>query len=166
MKKAVWSAAAVLGILALAATAGAQTTQDVNATVTVGQYARLTVTGGPINFGDADPDSVPSIVAAPVSVSARARVAPSAAVSVTVVASNDYFDHASGTTLIPVSNMTWTASAADFDTTGTMSTTAQQVAAWTGPANKTGDQTYSLLNSWSYPVGAHTIVLTYTLVVP
>ena len=167
MKKAVWSAVAAVAVLAFAAPASAQPlTQDVAATVNIGQWARLSVTGGPVTFNDADPDAVPNLNANPVDVTARARVAPAAAVSVTVVASHEYFDHASSTTLIPVADMDWTATGTDF-VGGTMShASAQNVASWTGPANRNGTQTYTLPNSWAYPVGNHTVTLTYTLVVP
>lgn len=166
MKKAVWSAVAAVAVLGWAAPASAQMTQDVNATVNVGQWARLSVSGGPVNFPDEDPDNVPVLVANIVNVSARARVSPGAPVSVTVVAGNAFFDSVAGTNLIPVASMTWAVFGSPGFVPGSMSTTAQTLASWTGPASRAADQTYSLPNSWSYPVGNHTVVLTYTLVTP
>jgi hypothetical protein len=164
MKKAVWSAVTVAAFLTCASPASAQlATQNVNATVTVGTLARLTVTGGPVTFADSDPDVVLNIVAAPVTVSARARVAPTTSLTVTVVADDTHFDPATDT--IPVGNLSWTVSGAPW-VNGTMSTTAQTLANWTGPANQSTSQTYSLVNSWLYAPGTHTVVLTYTLATP
>jgi hypothetical protein len=164
MRKAVWSAVTAAAFLICASPASAQLAQaNVNATVTVGNLARLTITGGPIDFPDSDPDTVPTIVSAPVDVSARARVAPATSLSVTVVASATHFDTSTNT--IPVSNMTWTVSGAPF-VAGTMSTTAQPLGNWTGPGNQTTTQTYSLVNSWAYAPGTYSVTLTYTLATP
>jgi hypothetical protein len=148
------------------ASADAQTTlatQNVTATVTVNNLARLTV-GGPVTFADADPDSNPTVTAAPIGISARARVAPTTVVNLTVIAGASHFD-APGTT-IPVTGLTWAATGTDF-LSGTMSSAAaQSVGSWTGPANKTSSQTYTLENLWSYAPGTHSVTLTYTLSTP
>jgi hypothetical protein len=164
MKKAVWSAAAAAAFLACASTAHAQlATASIQATVVVGNQARLTV-GGDISFPDSDPDSVTSIPAsAPVSISARARVAPTQGLVVTVEASDTHFDPV--TTTIPVSALTWTVGGAPF-IAGTMSDTPVNLASWSGPSNQSGTQNYVLANSWAYAPGSYAVTLTYTLATP
>ena len=153
-------------VLLSAGVAGAQTTlgsQNVTATAFVGNQARLTVTGT-VTFPDSDPDTVPSIPATgPVSVAARARVAPSTQLDVTVRAGSSFFDP--GTDSIPATALSWTASGAPF-VGGSMATTDQSVATWTGPANQTGDQNYSLTNAWTYVPGTYNLTLIYTLSTP
>jgi hypothetical protein len=164
MKKAVWSAAAAAAFLACAIPAHAQlATASIQATVVVGNQARLTVTGD-ITFPDQDPDSVASIPAsAAVSVSARARVTAAQGLVVTVNADDTHIDEATDT--IPVSALTWTATGTNF-LNGTMSNTAVNVAAWNGPASQAGTQNYVLANSWNYAPGTHVVTLTYTLATP
>lgn len=165
MKKAAWSAVTAVALLACASTASAQTTiatQPIDAIVNVGNQARLIVTG-PVTFADQDPDLVATLVAAPISVTARARVQPTDDLTVTVVAEDAHFDPT--TLTIPVGGMTWTATGTGF-VGGTMSAaTPQTVGAFVGPSNNSGTQTFSLPNLWSYAPGTHTVVLTYTLTV-
>jgi len=163
MKKAVWSALAAAALVAIATPANAQlATHQINATVNINNLARLDVSGD-VNFPDTDPDLVPIMTAAAVTVSARARVAPSQDLIVTVEAANDFFDPATMT--IPVNTLNWTVGAAPF-VDGTMSTSPVTLANWTGPSNQSTSQTYSLPNLWSYAPGVHTVVLTYTLATP
>jgi hypothetical protein len=166
MKKAVWSAAAAAAFLACASTAHAQlATANIQATVVVGNQARLTLTGT-INFPDSDPDTVTTITqTGTVDVSARARVAPTQGLVVTVQATEAFFDM--GTDTIPASAMTWTATGTNFLGTGTVSSaSAANVASWNGPSNQAGVQTYRLANSWNYAPGTHNLTLTYTLATP
>jgi hypothetical protein len=168
MKKTVSGALAAAAVVVFAASADAQTTlatQNVNATVTVGNQARITVTGGPVLFADSDPDLVNPIPAgAPVSVTARARVAPTQQLNVTVSANNAFFD--AGTDTIPVTGLLWTVGGAPSFLAGAMATTETNVAQWTGPANQAGTQAYTLANSWSYAPGTWTVILRYTLSTP
>jgi hypothetical protein len=164
MKKAVWSAAATAAFLACASTAQAQNvTTSIQATVVIGNQARLTVTGD-INFPDSDPATVTSIPAsAAVSITARARVAPTQGLVVTVEADDPYIDETTDT--IPVTALTWTATGANF-IGGTMSDAPVNVASWNGPSQQSGTQSYVLANSWDYAPGTHTVTLTYTLTTP
>jgi hypothetical protein len=167
MKKAVWSAAAAAAILMCSTSAFAQTTlqtANLTATATVGNQARLTLGGGPVDFPDTDPDLLATITAADVTVAARARVAPATVVNLTVLAGATHFDPVSQT--IPVGNLSWTVSGAPF-VPGTMSSATQQgLASWTGPASHNGSQTYTLQNLWSYAPGSYSLTLTYTLATP
>lgn len=163
MKKAVWSAVAA-SLIAVASPASAQSlaTAQINATVNVNSAAKLEVSGD-VNFPDQDPDVVPIMTAAALTVSARARVATTQDLIVTVEAGNDHFDAATQT--IPVNTLEWTVGAAPWSN-GTMSTSPVTLAAWTGPANQSTSQTYTLPNLWTYAPGVHVVVLTYTLATP
>lgn len=163
MKKAVWTAIAAGALVAFASPASAQlATAQINATVTINNLAKLEVSGD-VNFPDQDPDVVNPMSAPDITVSARARVAPTQDLVVTVEAANDWFDPATQT--IPVNTLTWTVSGAPWSG-GTMNTSPVTLAQWTGPANQSTTQTYSLPNLWSYAPGTHTVVLTYTLATP
>ena len=165
MKTAFWSALTVAAVLLTASPASAQpVSQNINATVNVNSLARLDVSGDVV-FPDTDPDLFATMSAPAITVAARARVAPSQDLVVTVIAAADFFDP--GTSTIPVAGLSWTATGSAFVAGGAMSTsTPQAVAAWTGPANQSGTQTYSLPNLWSYAPGTHSVQLTYTLATP
>ncbi|HSC26101.1 MAG TPA: hypothetical protein VLD67_02440 [Vicinamibacterales bacterium] len=168
MKKATWGAGVVAaGVALLASPASAQTvltTAPLNVSVTVGNQARITLTGS-VDFADADPDVFPTLTATPLDVQARARVAPATTVNLTVMGGASHFDPATNT--IPVANLTWTSTGTGFTANGTMSDAAQQsVGSWTGPGAHSGTQTYSLVNSWAYAPGSHGMTLTYTLSTP
>jgi hypothetical protein len=169
MKRTITGGLAAAAVVVFATAADAQTTllqQNVLARVTVGNQARLTVAGGPVDFADSDPDTVDPIPAgAPVSVSARARMLPGTLLNVTVSASAAFFDP--GTDTIPVTGLLWTAAGApSFAASGAMDTTEQSVASWTGPANQAGTQNYTLANSWDYAPGLWQVTLRYTLSTP
>lgn len=166
MKKAVWSAVAALAFAASANVAQAQTTHataTINANVTVNTLARLTVSGD-VNFLDTDPDTNPTVVSAPINVDARARVASTTVLQVTIAAERAFFDAATST--IPVTNVSWDAPGAFFQDGVLNAATAQLLANWTGPAQRQSSQTYSLVNSWAYAPGSYSMQLTYTLVTP
>jgi hypothetical protein len=164
MKKAVWSAVTAVAFLACAGTASAQlATQNINATVNINNLARLDVSGD-VNFPDTDPDLFATMSAPAITVGARARISPSQDLIVTVQAAADYFDV--GTSTIPVTGLTWTATGSAFSNGSMLAASPVTLAAWTGPANQSGTQTYTLPNLWSYAPGTHTVVLTYTLTTP
>ena len=168
MKKAVWSAAAATAILMYSTSAYAQPvnlTQTLTATATVGNQAKLTVLGT-ISFPDTDPDlpgAIPNS-GGPVSIAAKARVADTTLVSLTVHSDKTHFD-SPGTT-IPVGALKWSSSGGVFLPNGSMANAAQAVGSWTGPANHSGTQTFTLDNSWAYAPGSYSVTLTYTLSTP
>jgi hypothetical protein len=168
MKRTITGGLAAAAVVVFATAADAQTTllqQNILARVTVGNQARLTVAGGPVDFADSDPDTVNPIPAgAPVSVTARARVFPGTQLDVTVSASAAFFDPGSDT--IPVTGLLWTAAGSPSFVNGAMDTTEQSVASWTGPANQAGTQSYTLANSWNYAPGVWQVTLRYTLSTP
>ena len=167
MKRTITGGLATAAVVVFATAADAQTNlvqQSILARVTVGNQARLTVAGGPVLFADSDPDTVNPIPAGgPVTVTARARVSPTQQLDVTVSSNVAFFDP--GTNTIPVTGLLWTVGAAPF-LPGTMNTSEQPLATWTGPANQSGTQNYTLANSWLYAPGTWQVTLRYTLSTP
>ncbi len=157
----VLTAVAVLAIRTVAAKAQGTATLNINATVAA--RAELTLSPTTINFPDASPTSTPSI-AADSAVTVTAKVRSSGTPTLRVLANGDL---TSGSDTIDIGNITWTASGAPF-IGGTMDKTTQQDAATlnAGSGIYTGAYSYSLVNSWSYPVGNYTASATYTLTAP
>ena len=168
MKRTIAGGLAAAAVVVFATAAEAQTNllqTNILARVTVGAQARLTVAGGPVDFADSDPDTVNPIPAgAPVTVTARARVSPVQQLDVTVSALAAFFDP--GTNTIPVTGLAWSVGGAPSFVAGTMDTTEQSVASWTGPASQSGTQNYTLANSWLYAPGTWQVTLRYTLSTP
>jgi hypothetical protein len=150
----------------LAAPAGAfNTTAEIGINAAAASSAQLTITPSSLNFPNADPDTVPSIPAIgnPVTVTANAQTSGNKTVILTVIAQGDLI---SGSSTIPISNVTWTASGSGF-LAGTMSkTTPQTAGSWRRSGNRTGTFSYFLRNSWSYATGNYTQTITYTLTAP
>src|SRR5918996_4755597 len=149
-------AAAALVVAALAwapAAEAASANQNLNMNFTVAARATLTLGTNTINFADQDPDAVPSIAATenPVSVTARVRTGSANTPTLTVLADGPL---TSGTNTIPISNVTWTASAAPF-IAGTMNNVTAQSAATlaNGSGTYTASFSFFLANSWAYNIG-------------
>jgi hypothetical protein len=167
MKKAVWSGVIAAATLCfLSGTAYAQTTDTaaVNVTVNVNARAKLTLSAPSLTFADADPDVTPTLTAGALTVGVKARTTGGASVTLTVLASDDL--KTAGGDTIAISDLTWTATGASFVGGTSDKTTAQSVGSWVGSGNRSGTQTYSLPNSWSYAIGAYTATLNYTLTAP
>ena len=156
------AAALIIGLTAV--DAAAQATQNVAVSAVVNSQARLTVTGGPVAFADADPDVTPNIAASALTVNVRARAGSAASPTLTVIADGDLV---SGGDTIAIDNITWTVGGAPGFMAGTMDDgTAQSLGNWTGSGSRTDTQVYSLANSWDYATGTYSATITYTLTVP
>jgi hypothetical protein len=150
----------------MSSSAYAQTTATANVNVTVNVLARARLTIGPnsIAFADQDPGTVATLTATALTVDVGARTSPTGSVLLTVKATGPL---ASGSDTIPINNLAWSTTGTGFAATGTSdATTAQPVGTWTGPGNRSGQQIYTLPNSWDYAVGTYTTTLNYTLSVP
>jgi hypothetical protein len=129
----------------------------------VNSKARLTLSGS-VAFPDDDPDtSNPLISTTDVSVSVKARTSASGNVTLTVLANGDL---TSGTDVITVGNLTWTATGLSAGTMAKAPATAVALGSWTGSGNHSGTQTYGLVNSWSYVPGTYQTTINYTLTAP
>lgn len=132
---------------------------------TIGGVARLTLSTTSLTFVDADPDSVPDIPATPpaITITAKARAAAGSQVTLTAQATDDL---RSGLDTIPASQISWTATGPGF-VSGALSRTAPgTVAVWGGSGVRTGTQSYSFRNLWTYPAGTYTLTVIYTLSAP
>jgi hypothetical protein len=141
-------------------------TKTLTINATVAAKASLTLSAATISFPDSDPDLVPSISSSPATVTFTCKVKTGSAslATLTVKANGDL--QGAGTDIIPISNVTWTASGTGF-VPGTMNTTtAQSVASWTGSGNRSGTCSYFLANSWSYATGSYTATADYVLTAP
>lgn len=143
----------------------AQSTASGTLSVNITSVAALSISSATLTFPDADPDLVPQVPSSqgPLTVTARARAARNATVTLTVLAADDL---RSGISTIPAGALTWTGTGAGF-VSGTVSRTAPQlVASWSGSGNRTGAQDYRFRNQWTYPSGTYSVTLLYTLTAP
>jgi hypothetical protein len=167
MKKVVWTgivATAALMLLPGSVFAQASDNAAINVTVNVAARAKLTLGSAAITFADADPDSVGTLSSGAITVDVKARTSAAGSVTLTVQASDDL--KTSGSEVIAISGLTWTATGTNFVAGTSNKTTAQTVGSWTGPGDRSGTQTYSLPNSWSYGAGSYSATLNYTLSAP
>ena len=166
MKTKLFAIGLTIGAVALVQTLiAAATTSNLSVAATVSATAKLSVSAATLTFPNADPDTVPSIAATEgtVNITAKSKTGAAGAVTLTLLSGADL---TSGSDIIDISNVTWTASGAGF-VAGTMNkSTAQTVASWTGSGNRSGSQTFALANSWSYPTGSFSATATYTLTAP
>ena len=144
----------------------ARTAAQTNATLSanVSPLAKLTLSTTSISFPDADPDVVPQIPAlgGPLVITAKSRAPAGALILLSVQATDDL---RSGITVIPASNITWTATGAGF-IGGTLAKSAVTVATWTGSGIRSGTQQFLLRNLWTHPTGTYTLTMIYTLSTP
>lgn len=125
----------------------------------------LAVSPSSIVFASADPDLVPLVAAAPITVQIRVRQ-NNAPWQLTVIANGDLN---SGADTVDITNVTWTATPAPPFQGGTLSkTVAQRVASGTAMVNpaQNGSVTFRLANSWNYAAGTYSQTLVFTLSAP
>lgn len=126
----------------------------------------LSVSPTTINFPSGDPDMTPIVNSAPIVVAVRVRQNQGGPWQLTVLANGDLI---SGSEVIDITNITWTATPAPPFQNGTLSkTVAQRVASGTGNQNPTlnGSVTFRLANSWTYTAATYTQTLVFTLSAP
>jgi len=117
-----------------------------------------------ISFASADPDTVPLISASPIRVTYIALGQGAGSWTMTVEAEGQLV---SGTSTIPISNVSWIATPTPTFRNGTLSTVPQVLATGTGLALlQSGDVTFRFNNSWNYNVGTYTQTVTFTLSSP
>ncbi len=146
-----------------AATASAQVTRTLTINATVSARAVITLSVASVSFADADPDTVPNIIASSaVTVSARSRTSAGNAVTLTIEAPNLVEPVNSG--VIAASQISW---AANGDLAGgVLSNAPGTLVTSTNSGWRSGDMTFVLVNSWNYNVGAYSTTVTYTLSAP
>jgi hypothetical protein len=124
----------------------------------------LQVQPSTVSFPSADPDTVPLISGAPIRVTYIAQGRGGQPWTITVEAEGQLV---SGTSSIPISNVSWIATPTPTFRNGTLSTAPQVLATGTGLALlDRGDVTFRFNNSWNYNVGTYTQTVTFTLSSP
>jgi len=125
----------------------------------------LTLNRAAINFPSDDPDTVPSVPASenPMTITVRVTGNPHNNWRLQVLASGDLV---SGSDVIAISNVSWTASPLPFIDGRLDKTALQTVASGTGNANLNGSVSFYFKNSWDYLIGNYSQIITYTLTAP
>lgn len=159
-----------LALFGASASWGAQATANVKVGATVSSSAILTLSTTSITFPDADPDTVKSIPAQENGALVTAKVKTGSATPATlkVLAADDL---KSGTDVIPITNVTSTATNASgsfFSTSPvTWSKTAPGATVGEGKSGSySGTFSWFLANNWNYVTGSYTANATYTLLAP
>jgi hypothetical protein len=130
------------------------------------QRLDLSVSPAVISFVSADPDTVPVLSSAPVTVNYRVRQNNRETWLLTVIAAGDLV---SGPSVVDISAVSWLAAPVPPFQGGTLSkTVARTVAAGVGnvASPSTGSLTFRLANSWTYDAGIYTQTIVFTLSTP
>lgn len=157
--------AAVAAIALMQPLGAASTSSNVTVSATVAATAKLTLGATTVTFDDKDPDSFASIAAneGAVSIVAKGKTSTGSSITLTLQAANDL---TSGSDIIGIGNVTWTASGGGF-AAGTMSkSSAVTVGSWANSGERSGSVNFALANSWSYATGSYSVSATYTLTAP
>ena len=168
VRKSVLLAAALL-VAAVSSAHAASTTATQTASITIAARADVKLSSSTVTFPDSDPTTSPTVTdtEGAITVTAAARTGANSAPTLTVKSGGDLTDTNATPDTIPIANISWTGTGTNFNSSGTMSSSAQQaVAGWTGPGIFQGTMTFSLANSWSYPTGAYSATFTYTMTAP
>ncbi len=133
------------------------------AAVSMAGPVTLTVTGS-VDFPDESPDLAPVLGPEDIQVEVRALAVPGSPWILTIIADSDLM---SGTSAIPIGEITWTASPSPPFQAGTLSTVVPSVLG-SGLSHFTALLTLSfyLRNSWSYEPGHYAATATLTLSSP
>src|SRR5215210_4014192 len=147
LKRALALTATALLWIVSAADAVAQTpiTAVVNVSASFAQRVKVTFDRTSVTFNTQayDINTVVPVQAAPLTVSAKARVPPNQRIVMTVQADGPFV---SGASTIPANKLTWTMTGAGFQAGGTANpNVARMLGSWRGSGNYTGTQTYEFL---------------------
>jgi hypothetical protein len=115
--------------------------------------------------GSLSPDDSPLINSSPsqLSVTAKARTGAKTNVTLTVLATGDLV---SGSEIVPINNVNWTASGPGF-TGGIMDKISPQpIGSWVGSGIHPGRISFQLANRWEYAKGDYAITTVFTLTAP
>jgi hypothetical protein len=156
-----------LAAIALAQPLGAaDTTATLTVNASVIARAALTVSAANVSFPDANPDTVPVIAASggPVTVSARGKTTTGNNITLTLEASTNLI---SGADAIPASAVNWTVAGDPGFVGGALAVGVPvPVGTWTNSGSRSTQMSFTLTNSWSYPVGTYSATTTFTLTAP
>jgi hypothetical protein len=131
-----------------------------------GQRLELSITPSSFSFPSADPDLAPVVSSPTLTIRYRVQQNQGAQWRITVLANGDL---QSGSTSIPITNVTWMATPSPPFQNGTLSSTVEQLlASGTGNSNpaRTGTITFTLVNSWNYAAGVYSQSFVFTISAP
>ncbi len=156
--------AGVLAFTTVALGHAASATAGLNISLVIASSANLSLSATALTFLADDPAIQPTVPASENPVSVQAKVRTKGTPSLDVLATDDL---RSGTDVIPVSTLTWTADGTPF-IGGTMSrTTPQQAASLpAGAGSYQSAYRYYLANSPLYLPGTYSSTINYTLTAP
>jgi len=157
-------AAIVCAAIAITGTAHAATaTPTQTVTANINSAASLTLGSTTVTFTSNTGAGAIAQTEAAITVAANVRTTAAGVPTLTMSASGPLSD---GSDTIALSNLTWVGTT-DLTASGTTNTNEQTVATFAaGCGTYTGNMTFSLANSWTYPTGIYTTTLTYTLTAP
>src|SRR5262245_56014629 len=161
-------ALAIAGFALLLWPADAQAQGQPSGTVAIsaviGSHVKVTFDRTSVDLdSQATIDPLPPVVATPLTVTAKARVAGNDRIVLTVQADGPFV---SGTDTIPVNMLSWTATGNGFRAGTANKNAARMLGSWRGSGEFTGSQIYTFQDSWTYPVGVYGVTMTYTLSAP
>ena len=159
-------AIASLGILLWQAAAQAQSplSRTVTVSAVIGNHVKVTFDRSSVVLdSQATTDTLPPVQAAPLTVTAKARVSGNDRIVLTVQADGDFV---SGTDTIPDDMLSWTATGTGFRPGTANKNAAKMLGSWRGSGVFTGSQTYTFQDSWTYSAGVYGLTMTYTLSAP
>ena len=159
-------AIASLGILLWQAGAQAQSplARTVTVSAVIGSHVKVSFDRSSVVLdSQATTDTLPPVQAAPLTVTAKARVAGNDRIVLTVQADGAFV---SGTDTIPENMLSWTATGTGFRPGTANANAAKMLGSWRGSGVWTGSQTYTFQDSWAYFAGVYALTMTYTLSAP
>lgn len=144
--------------------AQSQLSRTVMIDAVIGSHVKVTFDRSSVEFdSQAGTDTLTPVEAAPLVVTAKARVPGNSRVVLTVQADGPFV---SGTDTIPENKLSWTTTGAGFAAGIANANAAETLGSWRGPGVWIGRQTYAFEDSWSYPAGVYGLTMTYTLSAP
>ena len=117
------------------------------------------------DVGSLSPDDAPIISSNPgqISVTAKARTGTKSNVTLTVLATGDLI---SGTDIVAVNNVNWTATGPGFASGAMDKTSPRPVGNWIGSGIYRGRVAFHLINQWDYAKGDYGTMTVFTLAAP
>jgi hypothetical protein len=143
----------------------ASANQTLNVSAQDNSRAKIVLNVGAINFVDFSNDNLNNLPANenPVAITVKVKTGNNRPITLTFLASDDL---RSPTRTIPISNVTWTATGAGYQS-GTMSkTSAQTVGTWTGPGSYAGALSFFFDTKVPQAAASYTSSGTFTLTAP
>ena len=133
----------------------------------VKNLSKLELDSATVTFevGSLSPDDAPVINSSPsqISVTAKARTGAKSNVTLTVLATGDLI---SGSDIVSIDNVNWTAYGPGFAGGIMGKTSPQPIGSWIGSGSHPGRLSFNLINSWNYAKGDYATTTVFTLTAP